>query len=218
MDFDLTFVWRNLPIFVDGLIVTIELSTAAVFLALVWGLVVAFGRLSLRKALRWPASAFIEVMRNTPVLVQMYVVFFGSAVLGFPLSGFASGLLALTLQNGAYFAEIYRAGVDSVGHRQAEAGKALGMYGWKLFFIVILPQALRRVLPPIGNQGVAIIKDTALVSTFSVAELTFEARVLTDRTAAATETFATLAAFYLVLTASFAGAIRLMEARTRLAA
>ena len=147
----------------------------------------------------------------------MYFIFFGSGLAGYPMSGYVAGLLALTLQNGAYLSEIYRAGIDSVGRRQLEAGLALGMLPFQAFQIVVLPQALRRIVPPISNQGIIIIKDTALVSTLSVAELTFQARILADRTAATYEIFFTPALFYIVITSVFAGSMRLIENRVRIA-
>ena len=154
-------------------------------------------------------------MRNTPVLVQMYFIYFGSGIAGYPISGYAAGLLALTLQNGGYFSEIYRAGIESVGPGQREAGRALGMLPHQVSGIVVLPQALRRVIPPISNQGVIIIKDTSLVSTLSVAELTYQSKILADRTAATYEIFITLALFYILITTVFSGALRLLESRVR---
>ncbi len=202
----------------DGLVVTLELSALAILLALAWGLPVVGARLSRSRALSALAGGYIELMRNTPVLVQMYFLFFGFSMAGLLLTGWQAGLLALVLQNGAYIAEIYRAGIADVGRRQREAGLALGMMPLQAFRIVVFPQAVRRVLPPLGSQFVLIIKDTSLVSTLSVAEMTFQARMLTDRTAAAYEIFLTLALFYLAITGTVALAMRLVERRFAAAA
>src|SRR5580700_7053950 len=140
MPFDLNFVIRNLPIFGNGLVVTVELSLLAIFFAMVWGLVVAFGRIARSRLPRTLAGGYIELVRDTPVLVQMYFIYFGFAMAGFGLTGFASGLLALSLQNGGYIAEIYRAGIESISARQIEGGKALGMSRWDVMTIVVLPQ------------------------------------------------------------------------------
>ncbi|KZD09743.1 amino acid ABC transporter permease [Oceanibaculum pacificum] len=217
MSFDVNFILRNLPVFLEGLTVTVQISALAIAFSLIWGLVVVIARLSRVKALRGLAAAYVELVRNTPVLVQMYFIFFGSAVAGYPISGFMAGLIALSAQNGGYVAEIYRAGIQSISQRQVEAGMALGMQGRQVFSIVVLPQAIRRVIPPISNQGIVIIKDTALVSTLSVAEMTYHARLLTDRTAAAYEVFFTLALFYLLVTTVFSGVMRLLEWRLRVA-
>jgi His/Glu/Gln/Arg/opine family amino acid ABC transporter permease subunit len=215
MPLDLNFIVRNLPLFGKGLVVTVELSLLAVLFAMVWGLVVAFGRMARARWLRTVAGAYIELVRDTPVLVQMYFIYFGFSMAGFGMSGFISGLLALSLQNGAYIAEIYRAGIQSVSRRQLEAGLAIGLTPSAAFRIVVLPQALRKVIPPLANQGVVIIKDTALVATLSVAELTFQARMLADRTAAVYEIFAVLALFYIAITSAFSALMRLVEWRMR---
>ncbi|HEV8032838.1 MAG TPA: amino acid ABC transporter permease [Stellaceae bacterium] len=211
MPFDLNFVIRNLPIFGNGLVVTVELSLLAIFFAMVWGLVVAFGRIARSRLPRTLASAYIELVRDTPVLVQMYFIYFGFAMAGFGLSGFMSGLLALSLQNGGYVAEIYRAGIESISVRQIEGGKALGMSPWDVMSLVVLPQALVRVIPPLANQLIVLIKDTSLVSAIAVADLTQTGKLLTERTAASYEVFLTVAVFDLAMTGIVSGLSRLAE-------
>ncbi len=206
---------RAVPVLLDGLGVTLELSALAIVLSLLWGVVLVLGRLSRIRPLRLGCAGYVQVVRNTPVLVQMYFFYFGFAMAGLRLSGFVAGLLAMVLQNGGYMSEIYRAGIASVGVHQQEAGLALGMRPVEAFRIVIFPQAVRLVLPPMANQFVAIVKDTALVSTLSVADMMFWARRLIDRTAAAYEVFADLTLLYLVLTASVAALMRLAEWRLR---
>jgi polar amino acid transport system permease protein len=198
--------------------VTVGLSALALGLALIWGLAVLGGTRSGLGSVRLATAGYIQAVRNTPVLVQMYFLYFGSGMAGYPLSGFTAGLLALVLQNGAYLAEIYRSGIESISKRQVEAGLALGMLRRQAFFIVVLPQAIRRVIAPISNQGVALIKDTALVSTISVAEMTYQGRLIADRTAAVYEVFLTLALLYLLLVSVFTGAMRLLESRVRVGA
>jgi His/Glu/Gln/Arg/opine family amino acid ABC transporter permease subunit len=211
MPFDLNFVIRNLPIFGNGLVVTVELSLLAIFFAMVWGLVVAFGRIARSRLPRTLASAYIELVRDTPVLVQMYFIYFGFAMAGFGLSGFMSGLLAVSLQNGGYVAEIYRAGIESISVRQIEGGKALGMSPWDVMSLVVLPQALVRVIPPLANQLIVLIKDTSLVSAIAVADLTQTGKLLTERTAASYEVFLTVAVFDLAMTGIVSGLSRLAE-------
>ena len=216
MSFDIGFMLRSVPILAEGLMTTVALALPAILLAAAWGVPLVVGLLSKKRFLRRASQTYVEVVRNTPVLVQMFFIFFGSGVLGFPLSGFVAGLIALVLQNGAYAAEIYRAGIQSVSQRQAEAGLALGLMPGAAFRIVVLPQALRKVIPPLSNQGVLIIKDTSLVATISVAEMTFQARLLADRTAAVFEIFFALALFYIALTMLFSLAMRLVEVRLRI--
>lgn len=215
MNLDFSVIERNFPLFIDGVIVTVQLSGLAILLALLWGLVLVTARMSSIRMLNLFARSIVELFRNTPVLIQMYFIFFGSGLAGYPVSGFAAGLAALALQNGCYISEIYRAGIESVARGQTEAGLALGMQPAQAFRCVVLPQALRSVLPPVTNQGVIIIKDSSLVSTLSVAEVTFQARLLADSTAATYEIFLTLAAFYLIITGLFSGGMRLLEMRVR---
>jgi glutamine transport system permease protein len=211
MPLDLNFIVRNLPLFGKGLVVTVELSLLAILFAMVWGLVVAFGRMARARWLRTVASAYIEMVRDTPVLVQMYFIYFGFSMAGFGMSGFISGLLALSLQNGGYIAEIYRAGVESISVEQVEGGKALGMSRWDVMSIVVLPQALVRVIPPLANQFIVVIKDTSLVSAIAVADLTQIGKLLTERSAASYEVFLTIAVLYLMMTGLVSGLSRLAE-------
>lgn len=217
MPFNLDMMARAFPVLLQGLVVTLELSALAIVLSLIWGVMLVLGRLSRFQPLRLACAGYVQLVRNTPVLVQMYFLYFGFAMAGLRLSGFAAGLLAMVLQNGGYMSEIYRAGIESVGVRQKEAGLALGMRPLEAFQIVIFPQAVRLILPPMTNQFVAIVKDTALVSTLSVADMMFHARLLIDRTAASYEIFADLTLMYLVLTATVALLMRAAEWRLQVA-
>jgi His/Glu/Gln/Arg/opine family amino acid ABC transporter permease subunit len=216
MSSEIALIGRIASTLAEGLSLTLVLAALAIALAAIWGIPVVLALMSQRRALAVTARAYIEIVRNTPVLVQMYFIFFGSSFAGWRLSGFAAGLIALVLQNGAYIAEIYRAGIQSISQRQTEAGLAIGMTPGAAFRIVVFPQALRKVLPPLANQGVVIIKDTSLVATLSVAELTFQARLLADRTAAVYEIFLTLALLYIVITSVFSALMRLVEWRLRI--
>jgi len=163
MVIDPHFIARLLPELLQGAVVTVELAVLTMLVCVVWGLLVALAQAT-RGPLSWLAGGYIQVVRNTPLLIQMYIVYFGLPMLGLGLTGFASGLLALCLQNGGYVAEIYRGGLQSVSPRQYEAGRALGMRRWTLYRVVILPQVIARVIPPLANQGISITKDTAQVA------------------------------------------------------
>lgn len=217
MPVDFSFLARIAPTLAEGLSTTLWLALPAIALSAAWGVVVVAGLVSRHRAIAAVTGGYVEVVRNTPVLVQMFFIFFGSGYAGYPLSGFTAGLLALVLQNGAYAAEIYRGGIRAVSHRMAEAGLALGLTPGRAFRLVVLPNAIRNVIPPLANQGVLVIKDTSLVATISVAEITFKARLLADQTAAVFEIFFTLALFYLALTALFSGAMRVVEWKLRIA-
>lgn len=213
MRIDFSYISRNLPFFAEGLAVTVELSVIAVLLSVAWGLPLALAKGSKARPAQLLANAYIEVARDTPLLVQILFIYFGLAVAGFGLSGFASALLALTLQHGAYVSEIYRAGFVSVSRQQVEGGMALGMSRWEILRIVILPQAIARVIPPLGNQFISIVKDTSLASAIAVLEVTHVGRLLTERAAASYEILVTVALLYLFISTMIAAMVRYAERR-----
>jgi polar amino acid transport system permease protein len=210
---EVAFLTRYLPDFLEGALVTIELALAAIAIVIVWGLIVALARLSHQRWLAALAGGYIQLMRNTPLLVQIYFIYFGLSMAGFALSGFGSGLLALCMQNGAFTAEIYRGGLQSLSVKQVEAGRALGMTPWLTFRIVVLPQVIVRVIPALGNQFVLILKDTSIVSAIAVGELMYAGKLLSERSAATYEIFFVLAVFYLVMTSIITTLLRLYERR-----
>jgi His/Glu/Gln/Arg/opine family amino acid ABC transporter permease subunit len=176
--FDPNMMRRALPILLEGLRVTIELSLLAVVLAALWGIPVVAARLSPQRSLWIPAVSYIQLVRNTPVLVQMYFFYFGFAMAGLRLSGFTAGLLALVLQNAGYIAEIYRAGIAAVGDRQREAGLALGMRPHRVFLKVVLPQATKIAIPNLGSMLIGMLKDTSTFSFIGASEIIFHVQNL----------------------------------------
>jgi len=206
MSQDLHFLARLIPALLQGAVITVELAILTFVICLVWGLLVALAQLR-RGPLAWIAGGYIQAVRNTPLLIQMYIIYFGFSMVGFGLSGFSSGLLALCIQNGGYVAEIYRGGLQSVSQRQFEAGRALGMRRWTLYTTVILPQVVARVIPPMTNQAISIIKDTSQVAAIAVMEMMKVAEVWVESSANTYDVFLGVALIYLVLTsvAGFAG-------------
>ena len=199
MPFDPHFIARLIPALLEGAVVTVELASLTMAICLVWGLIVALSH-SVRGPLGWIAGAYIQLVRNTPLLIQLYLVYFGFSMAGFGLSGFASGLLALCAQNGGYVAEIYRGGLQSVSLRQFEAGRALGMRRWTLYRTVILPQVVARVIPPLTNQSIAIVKDTSQVAAIAVMEIMKITEVWVETSANTYDVFLGAALIYLALT------------------
>jgi His/Glu/Gln/Arg/opine family amino acid ABC transporter permease subunit len=210
--FNLNFVARLLPALLEGAEVTVELSVLTMAICLVWGLIVALAQAS-RGPLGWVAGAYIQIVRNTPLLIHMYIIYFGLSLAGIPLSGFASGLLALCLQNGGYVAEIYRGGLQSIGLRQFEAGQALGMRRWTLYRSVILPQVAARVIPPLANQGISIIKDTSQVAAIAVMDIMKVAQVWVESSANTYDVFLAVGLIYLVLTSVVSLGAQVVERR-----
>jgi His/Glu/Gln/Arg/opine family amino acid ABC transporter permease subunit len=203
--FDIRFIIRLFPALLEGAVITVELAILTFAICLVWGLLVALAH-SARGPLGWISGGYIQIVRNTPLLIQLYIIYFGFAMAGFPLSGFLSGLLALCIQNGGYVAEIYRGGLQSVSQRQYEAGRALGMRRWTLYTTVIMPQVMGRVIAPMTNQAISIIKDTSQVAAIAVMEMMKVAEVWVESSANTYDVFLAVAIIYLVLT-SFAGVL-----------
>jgi His/Glu/Gln/Arg/opine family amino acid ABC transporter permease subunit len=217
LPFDLNFLLRLIPALLEGAEVTVELAVLTMLICLVWGLIVALAHAS-RGPLSWIAGAYIQVVRNTPLLIQMYLVYFGLSMIGMGLSGFASGLLALCIQNGGYMAEIYRGGLQSVSPRQYEAGRALGMRRWTLYTSVIMPQMIARVIPPLTNQAISITKDTAQVAAIAVMDMMKVAQVWVESSANTYDVFLGAALIYLALTTVISLAGRVAERRLAFAA
>lgn len=211
--FDFSFVARNAHLFLAGLRLTCLIAALGIAGALCGGALVAFCTMSGSRALRGLGNSFVELMRNTPVLVQMFLYYFGLPSVGLRPSGFESAVLALTLQNSAYIGEIYRASIQSIHPRQSEAALALGMMPITALCTIVLPQAFRRALPLLGNQFVFVLKDTSIASTIAVAELTSSSKLLLDQTAAPYEIFAVVALLYLAVSSLVLAAVKLGELR-----
>ncbi|MCF7479071.1 amino acid ABC transporter permease [Vibrio sp. J2-4] len=189
---------------IDGLLVTLNISAISLFFTLVLGLVTAALRLSDSKVGNVIGTTYVEVIRNTPLLVQIYLLYFVfGPVIG--LDRFSTAVLALSLFQGAYTAEIFRAGLNSIPKGQFEAAQTLGLSPFYTYKDVILPQVLQRTLPPLTNEVVSLIKNSSIVSVMAIFDLTTQARNIVSETAMPFEIWFTVAAIYLALTLSLSG-------------
>jgi len=209
---DVHFLARLIPALLQGAVVTVELAVLSFAICLVWGLLVALAN-STHGPLSWIAGAYIQMVRNTPLLIQMYIVYFGFSMVGLGLSGFSSGLLALCIQNGGYMAEIYRGGLQAVSLRQYEAGRALGMRHLTLYRSVIVPQVIANIVPPMTNQAISITKDTSQVAAIAVMDMMKVAQVWVESSANTYDVFFGVAVIYLALTSVATMGGRLVERR-----
>src|ERR671911_2745642 len=184
---DFGIVFNNLDAILHGVLITIALALLAEVSGIVLGLVLALLKIARSRIFSWPAQVYIDVFRGTPLLVQITLIYFTTASVGLRFESlFFAGLVALTLNSAAYVAEIFRSGIQSIDKGQMEAGRASGLsYGQTMRYIVV-PQAFRRVIPPLTNEFVVIIKDTSIVSVIGLEELLRSARVLQSATANAT--------------------------------
>lgn len=204
-------VWTAGPL-LQGLLVTLEISALSLVCTLVLGLTAALFRLSASFTARALARGYLELIRNTPLLIQIFFVYFVlSPVLD--IGAFASAVLALSLFEGAYAAEILRAGIVSLHRGQWEAAHSLGLGAFDTYRYVILPQAVRRVLPPLAGQAISLIKDSSLVSTIAIYDLTMQGQKIVSETFLAFEIWFTVAAIYLVMTFGLSLAVRALERR-----
>lgn len=189
---------------VEGLMVTIKISAISLFFTLVIGLTTALLKLSNSWVGRGIATVYIETIRNTPLLVQIYLLYFiFGPVIG--LDRFATAVLALSLFQGAYTAEIFRGGLNSIPQGQFEAAKSLGLSRFFTYYDVILPQLIQRTLPPLTNEVVSLIKNSSIVSVMAIFDLTTEGRNIVSETAMPFEIWFTVAAIYLALTVTLSG-------------
>jgi polar amino acid transport system permease protein len=202
------------PKLLEGFTVTLRVGLASMALALVLSVLLLGPRLSKNRLIRLPTGAYIELMRNTPLLLQIYLIYFGLPLLGFFPSEFVCGVVGIALQHAAFLVEILRGGIESISQRQWEAARAIGMRRLAAVRYVILPQTFLRVLGPLGNQLIILVKDTSLVSAIGVMELTMVGKVSIERSAVSIEIFAAIAVFYLVLTSVLGGALRIVERHT----
>ena len=206
-----TFRWRLGPL-MTGLWVTIWLSFASGIIGMVLGLVVGLCRVAKNPTLRGLAATYVELIRGTPLLVQIFIFyFFIGTVLN--LDRIVAGIGALSIFAGAYVAEIIRAGIQSIPKGQMEAARSLGMNVPQAMVQVILPQAFKRTLPPLAGQFISLIKDSSLVSVISITDLTKSGREVITSTFATFEIWFTVAAMYLVVTSILSQVIQWMERR-----
>ena len=203
--------WTAGPL-LQGLGVTLEISALSLLCTLIFGLTTALFRLSDSFSARAIARGYLELIRNTPLLIQIFFVYFVVAPV-LNIGAFASAILALSLFEGAYAAEILRAGIVSLHRGQWEAAHSLGLGAFDTYRDVILPQAIRRVLPPLAGQGISLIKDSSLVSTIAIYELTMQGQRIVAETFLAFEIWFTVAAIYLILTFGLSLVVHMLERR-----
>ena len=203
---------------VRALGLSLFLGVCALAVALVAGLAVALGRLSPRPWLRWPATLFVEVVRGVPLLVLLFWIYFGVlaqglAEVGVVLEGIPAAILALGICYAAFIGETYRAGIQSVDPGQSEAARALGLSRRQSMRWVVLPQAIRNILPALGNESISLVKDTSLASAIAIPELMLRGRQIAGENFRTMEVFTVVAALYLGTTLLLTRLQRLLERR-----
>lgn len=208
MGFNFAVIEKYLPLYFQGIKWTILVSAVTVFLGIVLGSILYLMRRN--KVLKYVAMTYIEIMRGTPLLLQIMIAY---AV--FNLPALTAAILALSLNSGAYVSEIIRAGIDAVDKGQMEAARSLGMSQMQAMKLVIVPQAIKNILPAVGNEFVTVIKESSMASVIGVNELMYAAKVSAGATYSAMEAYTCVAVFYFVLTFSLGRLLNYAERRLK---
>ena len=206
-------VLDNLPAFLRATGVTAELTVLSFAMAMVIGTLVAGLRVSPVPPLRWLGTVYVEIVRNTPLLLLMYLFFFGFTKIGIRYSTFTSAIIVLSAYTGTFVAETVRAGINTVAPGQAEAARALGLGFLQLLFLVVLPQAFRSVVAPLGSVFIALIKNSAIAFTIGATDLSFESNQLSNSTGRPVAVLLGAGFFYLLLALPSGWAVGWLERR-----
>ena len=197
---DFASLLRYAPLFWRGVLVTLGYTAATIVLGLIIGLLLGLGRISRSRLLNVPLIAFIEVFRCTPLLVQIVWFYYALPVLlGIQIPATLAGIMTLSCYTGVFYAEIFRGGIISIEQGQWDAARALGLGRWHVMRLVILPQAVRRMIPPFVNQSITQLKNTSLVSTIAVPDLLYNGQLITADTYRPLEVYTVVAVIYFAL-------------------
>jgi His/Glu/Gln/Arg/opine family amino acid ABC transporter permease subunit len=200
-----------LPALLIGVVATIEITIGGLLLAIVLGLVFAVFTALPSRPLRALARCYVEVFRAVPVLTQLFIIYFGLAQLGLRFNPLTAAILGFGINGGAYLTEVFRAGIEAIDRGQIEAGFAVGLRRLQTMRYLVLPQAIRIVLPPIGNFAVGLLKDTSVASAVAAPELSFRARSLVDQTFLSTPIYVMVAILYLCMSLPLSRLTRRLE-------
>ena len=201
MDFEL--IEKALPILLLGAGVTIEITAVSVFIGFCIGLFVGIARICKVKVLRILAAIYADCIRGTPLLVQIFLIYFALPIV--------AAVAACGINSGAYVSEIFRAGIQAIDVGQMEAGRSLGLSWWQTMYYIILPQAVRNILPPLGNEFIAMLKDSSLVSVIGFEELTRRGQLIIAQTYGSFEIWSTVAVLYLIMTLAISRVVAMLE-------
>lgn len=212
MDFEL--IQRALPILLMGAGVTIEITAFSVAIGFFIGLFVGIARISQFKILRIMTAVYADCIRGTPLLVQIFLIYFALPMaIGQRVEPFIAAVAACGINSGAYVSEIFRAGIQAIDVGQMEAGRSLGLTWWQTMRFIILPQAFKNILPPLGNEFIAMLKDSSLVSVIGFEELTRRGQLIIAQTYGSFEIWMTVAVLYLIMTMAISRIVAFLEKR-----
>lgn len=216
MYFQWSLIAKSMPLLVSGAAMTIELTTIAVAVGLFIGTFMGMARVSSFLPVKVLAAVYVDFIRGTPLLVQIFIVYFGiPQLIGAPMPPFVAAIIALGINSGAYVAEIVRAGIQSIDKGQMEAARSLGMTYAQSMAHIIMPQAMRRIIPPLGNEFIAMLKDSSLVSVIAMEELFRKGQIIYTRTYRPFEIYMAVAFLYLIMTFTISRFVQFTERRLK---
>ena len=208
---------QAMPLLLTGAAVTVQITALSVLLGIIIGLFVGIARISTYRVIHLIAAVYVDFLRGTPLLVQIFLVYFALPVVtGQRIDPFIAAIAACSINSSAYVAEIFRAGIQSIDAGQMEAGRSLGMSWLQTMRYIIVPQAARRVIPPLGNEFIALLKDSSLVSVIGFEELTRRGQLIIARTYASLEIWLCVAIIYLAMTVSISRLVAWLERRYKI--
>ncbi len=214
MNFNWDLVFNSFPLLLVGAGVTIKITVISVALGVLIGLFVGIARICQIRPLRWLAAIYVDFFRGTPLLVQIFLFYFAVPVFtGQRMDPFVAAVGSCGINSGAYVAEIVRAGIQSIDRGQMEAGRSLGMSWAQTMRYIIVPQAFKRVIPPLGNEFIALLKDSSLVSVIGFEELTRRGQLIIAKTYGALEIWISVAVIYLAMTLTISRFVAFLEKR-----
>lgn len=211
--FDIDLFVDILPELLEGASLTLQLTAASVLIGTLIGLFIGMGRISHFKIINVPSTLYVEFIRGTPLLVQIMIIYYGLPALGLNLGQMTSGIVALSINSGAYVGEIFKAGIKSIKKGQTEASISLGLNYFQTMRFVILPQATRNILPALGNEFIALLKDSSLVSVIAISELLRRGMLVYSRTYDAWTPLLGVAFVYICMTIPLSRLVQFMEKR-----
>ena len=214
MNLNVDLMINSLPLLITGAGITIQITAISVGLGLIIGMFVGIARISNVKLLRWLAAIYIDFLRGTPLLVQIFLIYFAlPVILEQRVDPFIAAITACGINSGAYIAEIFRAGIQAIDEGQMEAGRSLGMTWVQTMRYIIVPQAFKNIVPPLGNEFIALLKDSSLVSVIGLEELTRRGQLIIARTYGSLEIWISVAIIYLVMTLTISRLVAYLEKR-----
>lgn len=212
------FLGKYFGMFLEGASITIQVSLVSLIIGFIVGLFICLMKMSKIKILKWLSTAYVELLRGTPLFVQVYIVYFGLAQFGIdfpdigPIPGkFLAGTFALSINSSAYVAEIFRSGIQAVDKGQMEASRSLGLDYASTMRYVIVPQAVKNILPALANEFITLVKESAILSVIGVQDLMFKSIAVKNQTYIAFEPFIVAAAMYFVMTFTLSKLVGLLE-------